>query len=60
MSFVYYQSNIYFFGGMQLFKGDSTGSFVYKLDLDTKEWDTVEYSGIFPASVPNTPYTGCR
>lgn len=57
---VYYSSAIYFFGGLQIYRGDATGSFVYKLDLESKEWNNVDYSGIFPATVPHAPITGCR
>jgi hypothetical protein len=57
---VYFQGCLYMLGGFQIFRGDATGSFVYQLILDTKEWTTLEYSGRFPASVPHAPITGCR
>lgn len=57
---VYYQGCLFMVGGFQIFRGDATGSFVYQLILDTKEWTTLEYSGRFPASVPHAPITGCR
>lgn len=59
-SFFYYQASLYFFGGIQCFKADQTGSFVYKLDLESMEWNNIEYSGQFPASVPHGAMTGCR
>lgn len=60
LSCLYFQGCIYLFGGMQIYRGDATGSFVYRLDLETKEWSNVEYSGSFPATVPHAPHTGCR
>jgi hypothetical protein len=43
-----------------MYRGDATGSFVYKLDLESKEWNNIDYSGIFPATKPHAPMTGCR
>ena len=60
LSCVYYSSALYFFGGLQIYRGDATGSFVYKLDLESKEWNNIDYTGVFPATVPHTPITGCR
>eukprot|EP00744_Colponema_vietnamica_P009123 GILI01012998.1.p1 GENE.GILI01012998.1~~GILI01012998.1.p1 ORF type:complete len:597 (-),score=121.30 GILI01012998.1:393-2183(-) len=59
-SSVIHENSLYFFGGFQVYAGDVTGSFVYKLDLRTHEWTTVEYSGDFPATAPFQPFTGCR
>lgn len=60
LSCVYHSAALYFFGGLQIFRGDATGSFVYKLDLESKEWNNIDYSGIFPATKPHAPMTGCR
>lgn len=60
LSCVYYSSALYFFGGLQIYRGDATGSFVYKLDLESKEWNNIDYTGMFPATVPHAPITGCR
>jgi hypothetical protein len=42
-------------GGLQILRGEATGSFVYQLILDTKE-----YCGRFASSVPHSPITGSR
>jgi len=60
LSCIYHGSALYFFGGLQMYRGDATGSFVYKLDLESKEWNNIDYSGIFPATKPHAPMTGCR
>ena len=60
VSCVWHQGYLYFFGGFQMYKGDATGSFVYQLCIETREWTTIDYSGNFPASNPHAPFTGCR
>lgn len=60
LSCVWHSSALYFFGGLQIYRGDATGSFVYKLDLESKEWNNIDYTGTFPATVPHAPITGCR
>jgi len=51
---------IYLLCGLQHFPGDTTGSFVYCFSLDECVWTEVEYSGVFPAPYPESPYAGCR
>ena len=48
-SVVYHQNSnkIFFFGGMQIFPGDNTGSFVYSFSLDEYEWNIENVSGEF-------------
>jgi len=48
-SVVYHQNSnkIFFFGGMQIFPGDNTGSFVYSFSLDEYEWNIETVSGEF-------------
>jgi hypothetical protein len=41
--------------GFQILRGEATGSFVYQLILNTKE-----YSGRLASSVPHSPITGSR
>ena len=60
LSCLYFQRCIYFWGGMQIFRGDATGSFVYQLDLDSLMWTNIEYEGLFPATLPHEPFVGCR
>jgi len=60
VSSIWHQGYLYFFGGFQMYKGDATGSFVYQLCIETREWTTIDYSGNFPASNPHAPFTGCR
>ena len=60
LSCLYYCGCLYYWGGRQIFRGDATGSFVYKLTLRTGEWTQIEYQGSFPATRPHEPFTGCR
>lgn len=59
-SVVPFERSLFFFGGMQLFPGDTTGSLVYRFDLDGAEWTQVKYDGSFPAPQPGESYLGCR
>jgi len=39
----YYQEKIYFFGGLQIFQADTTGSLVYSFCTVKNEWNIVNF-----------------
>lgn len=51
------RQKIFLLGGMQMFPGDNTGSFIYSFDVKDCEWTIESYSGNFPSEIiNNTPY----
>jgi hypothetical protein len=59
-STIFYNSKIYFIGGMQKFPGDNTGNLMYTYNTIDNEWAIESYNGSHLTELPGVPYLANR